>query len=158
MEKKIVINYQEYSSIKELNTSEVELVERAKKATNNSYAPYSTFQVGAALLLENGEIISASNQENCAYPSGICAERNAIFYANHKYPKSKVKAIAIAAFTNGEYTNEPVSPCGACRQVLLETETRLKNSMDIILYGKNRILKAQSIKDLLPFTFDGELL
>lgn len=158
MKKQITINYQEFSSVENLDQTEQKLVEEAKTATKNAYSPYSEFNVGAALLLENGEVISASNQENCAYPSGICAERNALFFANHKHPDLKVVKLAVAAFTKGEFTDIPISPCGACRQVILETELRFKNDIEIILFGKDKILKADSVKDLLPFCFDGEAL
>ena len=115
------------TTIKELSEKELEekdhkLVEEAKNATKRSYAPYSNFNVGAAAELENGIIITGTNQENAAYPSGICAERTTLFYANSKYPNVAVKSLAIAANTKNKFTELPTAPCGACRQVILETE------------------------------------
>ena len=108
--------------LEECSEIEKKLINAAKHATEKSYAPYSNFKVGAALLLENGEIITGNNQENAAYPSGLCAERVATFYANSVYPNEKVVAIAIAAWSNGKFTDDVITPCGGCRQVLLETE------------------------------------
>ncbi|MHB9055453.1 MAG: cytidine deaminase [Paludibacteraceae bacterium] len=129
------------------------LIEKAKRQTGNSYAVYSHFHVGAALLLENGEIVAGSNQENSAYPSGICAERTAIFYANSQYPDSAVRMIAIAAFTNEEFLAEPITPCGACRQVLLETENRYNKDIKVILYGTEKTYVLENVKQLLPLIF-----
>lgn len=129
-------------------------VDEAKKATASAYADYSKFNVGAAVLLENNEIITGSNQENAAYPSGLCAERVAMFYANSKFPEVAPKLIAIAAFTNGDFLTKPITPCGACRQVLLESETRYGTDIEVLLYGKNGIYKIRSIKDLLPLSFN----
>lgn len=118
----------------ELSAEEQQLVEAAKKATTRSYAPYSHFHVGAAALLANGEIISGTNQENAAYPSGICAERTTLFYANSQHPQQAVKALAIAARTSeGHWTEIPISPCGACRQVMTETENRYEKPMKVLL-------------------------
>ena len=158
--KKVNINTEviEYSDIKELEPDLQKLVEKAKEAVNHSYSPYSHFSVGAAVLLENGEIITGSNQENSAYPSGLCAERVALFYANSRYPDVPVKALAVCAFTNGEYLETAVPPCGACRQVMLETEIRFKTPIKVILYGKKHILVINSAKDLLPLSFSGEFL
>ncbi len=105
-------------SYEECTEIEKKLIDAAKHATSNAYAPYSHFSVGASLLLENGKIITGSNQENAAYPSGLCAERTAVFYANAQYPDQKIEAMAVAAFYNGEFTNDIISPCGSCRQVL----------------------------------------
>lgn len=129
------------------------LIESAKSATCNSYAPYSHFQVGAAVLLDNGMIVSGNNQENAAYPSGICAERTALFYANAQYPHTAVEAIAIAAFHDGIFTDDPCTPCGSCRQVLLEAENRFGKDIRIIMYGVHRIFEVTSIKHLLPLSF-----
>lgn len=129
-------------------------VDEAKKATASAYADYSKFNVGAAVLLENNEIITGSNQENAAYPSGLCAERVAMFYANSKFPEVAPKLIAIAAFTNGDFLTKPITPCGACRQVLLESETRYGTDIEVLLYGKNGIYKIRSVKDLLPLSFN----
>ena len=112
------------ASYDELDAIERQLVDEARKMTYNSYAPYSKFSVGAAILLSNGEIVTGANQENAAYPSGTCAERSAAYYAHARYPEAKFRVIAIAARdTSGIYTPQPISPCGACRQALLEYET-----------------------------------
>ena len=134
------------------------LIAEAKKQTEKAYAVYSHFQVGAALLLENGEIVTGSNQENSAYPSGLCAERTAIFYANAQYPESAVTMMAIAAFTNGEFLPEPITPCGACRQVLLESENRYDKDIEIILHGTEKTYILRNAKQLLPLSFSKESL
>ena len=138
----------------ELLSEEKFIVDKAKEATFRAYSPYSKFKVGAAALLMNGEIVTGNNQENVAFPSGLCAERTALFYAHSQYPDEAVKALAIAAYTEGDFLNRPISPCGACRQVMLETEMRFKQPVKIILYGKKEILIVESIKDLLPLAFD----
>ncbi|MDR2057235.1 MAG: cytidine deaminase [Dysgonamonadaceae bacterium] len=138
----------------ELNKMEKILVEVAKEATTRAYSPYSHFQVGAALLLTNQEVISGNNQENIAYPSGLCAERTALFYANSKFPTEAVDTIAVAAFCNDDYTTEPVIPCGACRQVIWETQNRYNRPIQIILYGKKEIYIIDSISGLLPLAFN----
>ena len=155
--KKIEINVCEYS-FSELDKDLQQLITTAQDNTKKSYSPYSKFAVGAALLLENGQIISGSNQENAAYPSGLCAERTAVFYANAMYPSVAPKALAIAAFYNGAFVEEPISPCGSCRQVLLETETRYKTDIQILLYGENRIYLIPSVKQLLPLAFNEQNL
>lgn len=155
--KKLEINVCEYS-FSELDENLQQLITTAKDNTKKSYSPYSKYAVGAALLLENGQIISGSNQENAAYPSGLCAERTAVFYANAMYPSVAPKALAIAAFYNGAFVEEPISPCGSCRQVLLETETRYKTDIQILLYGENRIYQVSSVKQLLPLAFNEQNL
>ncbi len=130
------------------------LIERAKEQVINAYAPYSEFHVGAAVQLENDEIFTGSNQENSAYPSGLCAERVAMFYANSQYPRVPVKTLAIAAFTKGSFLADPVTPCGSCRQVLLETETRFEKDITILLYGTEYIYKIDNVKQLLPLCFE----
>ncbi len=143
----------------ELTPEEQILVSKAKDATFRSYAPYSHFSVGAAVLLEDGTIVTGSNQENSAYPSGTCAERTTIFYANSQYPELKVKCICIAARdTSGEFTNRPISPCGACRQVLSESEDRAKEPIKVMLYGTEGTYIINSVKDLLPVSFDASFL
>lgn len=141
----------------ELSAEEQQLVEAAKKATTRSYAPYSHFHVGAAALLTNGEIISGTNQENAAYPSGICAERTTLFYANSQHPQQAVKALAIAARTSeGHWTETPISPCGACRQVMTETENRFGKPMKVLLCSAQEVFVIESAKDLLPVSFGSE--
>ena len=143
----------------ELTPQDQELVNLAKQACQTSYAPYSHFSVGAAVALDNGEKISGSNQENAAYPSGTCAERCTIFYANARYPQAAVETLAIAAIgTDGEFTHHPITPCGACRQVLLETEHRHHRPMRVILYGAKEIYIVDSCSLLLPFQFNSDSL
>ena len=138
----------------ELTSDEQFLVEKAIESTNNSYAPYSNFHVGAAIQLENGEVLPGCNQENAAFPAGLCAERSAIFAAGAQYPEVPITMLAIAAHnTKGELTEEPVSPCGTCRQVLIETETRHGQSIRILLYGKRCIYVMEGIRNLMPLSF-----
>jgi len=148
----------EYTSIEELDSINQELIIKAKEATQSSYSPYSKFRVGAAILLENGEIIQGSNQENSAYPSGLCAERVAMFYANSKFPDVAVKSIAIACYNNGQFLDRPIPPCGSCRQVLLETEERHNTPMKVFLYGQKNIFEIENIKQLLPLYFEKDML
>lgn len=137
----------------ELDSSIQSLINLAKEQVKNAYVPYSGFHVGAAVLLSNGEVFAGNNQENAAYPSGLCAERVALFFANAQYPNVPVKAIAIAAFTRDDYVEEPVTPCGSCRQVILETETRFESDIDIYLYGKKHIYHIANIRQLMPLSF-----
>lgn len=130
------------------------LVNAAFDACNNSYAPFSKFNVGAAVLLENGEIIKGSNQENIAYPSGLCAERVAIYQANSLYPDVPVVALAVASSVGGVPNKEPVYPCGSCRQSLLQSEIRFKNNIRVLMAGSETVKEVGSIKQLLPFSFD----
>lgn len=140
--------------MEELSEAEQYLLTKAIESTNNSYAPYSHFNVGAAILLENGVILPGCNQENAAFPAGLCAERSAIFSAGAQYPDVAVTAIAIAARdSNGQLTEEPVSPCGTCRQVIIETETRYNQPIRILLYGKRCIYVMDGIKNLMPLSF-----
>lgn len=141
-------------TFEEGNETAKKLIERAKLATQNAYAPYSGFRVGAAVLLSNGQIIQGSNQENAAYPSGLCAERVALFTANAEYPDTKVEVIAIAAFHDGDYTETPCCPCGSCRQTMLEVENRYEYPIKVIMYGKDKIYEVESAKALLPLSFD----
>lgn len=140
-------------SYEELNDEEKKLVNAAKEASNRSYAPYSRFQVGAAVRLAGGVLVSGSNQENAAYPSGTCAERTTLFYANSQYPDRAVEALAIAAQTGGKFIEHPTAPCGACRQVILETEERYRHPIRIYLYGTNEVYIVDSIVGLLPLCF-----
>ena len=140
--------------IEELNAEDQHLIERAIEATSHSYAPYSHFRVGATLLLNNGVEVVGCNQENAAFPACLCAERTAIFSAGAQYPDVPVKTLAIAARKpDGELQDEPVSPCGTCRQVIIETETRFGQPVRILLYGRNRVYVIDSIKDLMPLSF-----
>ena len=146
-------------SYEECTEIEKKLIDAAKQSTFNAYAPYSNFHVGAALLLENGKIITGNNQENAAYPSGLCAERTAVFYANAQYPDQKIETIAIAAHYNGDFTDDLISPCGSCRQVLLEVESRYNSPVKIMMYNKkNEIYVAESMSSLMPLSFDKKAL
>jgi len=136
----------------ELTESDKILCQKARDAGKRSYAPYSTFHVGAAVQLANGEIINGSNQENAAYPSGLCAERTALFYAGATYPDQAVVAIAIAAETKGKQIAK-ITPCGACRQVMLETEARGKTKMRVLMCGRDEILICSDVESLLPLSF-----
>ena len=143
----------------ELSAEERKLTESALEATRRSYAPYSNFHVGAAVLLEDGTIVTGTNQENVAYPSGLCAERTALFYASSTHPDKAVVALAIAAHTKGEFTNNPISPCGACRQVMLEIEQRHARPIRILLYGTEGVYVIEGgVKELLPLTFSASFL
>lgn len=142
-----------WCQLSELNFVEQNLVKLAMKATNNSYAPYSKFNVGAALLLEDGTEIIGANQENAAYPVAMCAERSAIFNAQSNHPEQPIIAIAIAAKTVDGFVSEPVSPCGVCRQAILEMEQRYHRNIRIYLYGTRGIYVIETIKDLLPLCF-----
>lgn len=142
------------SSFEELSPEQQKLVSMARKATYRSYAPYSRFSVGAAILLNNGEIICGSNQENAAYPSGTCAERTAAYYAHASHPDAKFVTIAIAARgTDEAETPYPISPCGACRQALLEYEKLAGVKVPVILSGKDKIYIFPSVASLLPYCF-----
>lgn len=147
------------ASYGELDETDRLLVDEAKKATGRSYAPYSNFQVGAAVCLDDGTVITGNNQENAAYTNGICAERNALFAAQGVYPDIPVRSIAIAAYTNGEFTDAPITPCGACRQVMVEVESRFKQPLRILLYGKKgTYIIPDGIKVLMPLQFDPSAL
>ncbi len=152
------IEVEEYASIEKLPLELKTLSQSAIEARQNAYAPYSNFHVGAAVLLENGVTIQGNNQENAAYPSGLCAERVALFYANAHYPDSPVKALAICAGKEAEITVEPVSPCGSCRQVIVETEHRYNKPMKVILIGQNKVYVLKSGSDLLPINFSSKQL
>ena len=148
---KISIDIYQYD---ELSMADRELVDAARSATYRSYAPYSHFSVGAAARLENGLLISGSNQENAAYPSGLCAERTTLFYANSQYPDQPVETLAIAARNeHGDFLSQPIPPCGACRQVMLETESRFNHPMRILHIGTEGIYELKNVGQLLPLSF-----
>lgn len=132
------------------------LINKAKEATKSSYSPYSKFAVGAAALLANGTIVTGSNQENAAYPSGLCAERTTLFYANAQYPDQPVMALAVAARTEFDFINNPIPPCGACRQVMIEVRNRFNQSYRVLLYGKEEVYEIKEVGDLLPLSFGKE--
>ena len=142
-------------AMNELSETDRLLVQKAQEATLSSYAPYSLFRVGAAVLLENGTVVMGSNQENVAYPSGLCAERVALFAANSQHPVQSVKALAIAARKeNGELVKNPITPCGSCRQVMVEIEKRYETTMRVLLCGTEEVYIAESARSLLPLSFD----
>jgi cytidine deaminase len=152
--KQLNISYQVYQSKDELPARWAALLQQAIDATERSYAPYSNFRVGAAILLDNGEVVCGSNQENAAFPSGLCAERSACFYAGAAYPGAKMLAIAVAARQDGELTETPTYPCGACRQALVQYESKGGVPMAVIVGSATRVEVFSSVKDLLPFVFD----
>lgn len=152
---KLEINIQ-YCQFDELSEEDQELVSMAREATQNSYAKYSRFYVGAALRLQDGRIVRGANQENAAFPSGLCAERTAIFAAQANYPEQPIIALAIAARNDHGFTQEPVTPCGSCRQVMLEIEDRYQSPVKILLYGTRGIYVLKSTRDLMPLCFVDE--
>ena len=149
---KLEINV-DYCQANELTKEEAELTMAAAKATENSYAKYSHFRVGAAVRLKNGHVMIGANQENAAFPSGLCAERTAIFAAQANYPDQPIDCLAIAAADDHGLRSKPVSPCGACRQVILEIEDRYQRPVEILLCGTDGVYRFKSIKDPLPFSF-----
>lgn len=142
----------------ELAPADRELIQAAKDATERSYAPYSKFSVGAAALLDNGQVVTGNNQENAAYPSGLCAERTTLFYANSRYPGQAILTLAVAARTEDDFIDRPIPPCGACRQVMLEMEMIHQQPFRILLYGKEEIYEIQKTGDLLPLSFDASAM
>jgi len=150
----ISFSYTEYEKTEELNADDLELVIAARESALNAYAPYSDFKVGAAVRLESGIIVRGANVENAAFPSGICAERNALSNSATNYHNEKPVAIAIASITREEFTEDSPSPCGNCRQVIAEEEARTGNKIRIILSGKNKTQIIDSISDLLPLQFN----
>ena len=141
-------------SYDELSDADQRLVDLAREYTHNSYSPYSHFSVGAAIRLDNGETVCGANQENAAFPSGTCAERSACFSAGARFPRAKFEAIAIAARgTDGKELPHPLAPCGACRQALLEFETKAGHDVPVLLVGSEAIYRLPSIRSLLPLAF-----
>ncbi|RPI44699.1 MAG: cytidine deaminase [Bacteroidetes bacterium] len=142
-----------FGKLGELPERDINLVNRALEAAREAFAPYSGYHVGAALLLAGGEIVTGNNQENVAFPSGLCAERVALFYAGSRYPGLAVIRMAIVAMKDGIVQESPVTPCGACRQVMIEQESRGGLPMEVILYGSREIRVIERAADLLPFPF-----
>lgn len=143
----------DHCALDELTADERSLVERAYEATRNAYARYSQFYVGAAVRLADGTVFIGANQENAAFPSGLCAERTAIFAAQANRPDQPIQMLAIAARNVAGLLKEPVTPCGACRQVMLEIEDRYQQPVEILLYGESGVYRIASVKDLLPLSF-----
>lgn len=153
-EQELRIQFVEYSSIDELNAEDKELATEAVAAMGNAYAPYSHFHVGAAVRMSNGQIVRGSNQENAAFPSGLCAERTAMFAASAKYPDKDMHSIAIAGGVHGRLADAPTTPCGACRQVMAQYQTKSGKPMTVIMVGKRKIWKFEKVDYILPFIFD----
>lgn len=155
----ITSTFEVYDSLDELPQNVQDLMEQAFEARDNAYAPYSNFKVGAALLLDNNEIVTGSNQENASYPSGLCAERTAIFYAGAKYPNARIRQLAISAKSNNHQVVTPIPPCGACRQSIAEYEVKQDSPVEIFFMGESgKVVKANSLKELLPLIFDNTYL
>lgn len=148
-----------YDTLQELSTEIQDLMNQAVEIRKKAYAPYSQFRVGAALLLDNGKIVLGSNQENAAYPSGLCAERVAIFHAGSVYPEAKILKIAITAASDTNQTTAPIPPCGSCRQSIAEYEIKQETPIEIFFMGEiGEVYKSASLKNLLPFMFDKKFL
>ncbi|MBO0343440.1 MAG: cytidine deaminase [Bacteroidota bacterium] len=148
-----------FDDASELSQNEQKLLKQAAAARQDAYAPYSKFKVGAAVLLENGEVVIGNNQENASYPSGLCAERVAIFHAGAKYPGVPVKAIAISASSSKEANGEPAAPCGNCRQSIIEYEQKQKSPISLLLSSETGpIYKCNSTADILPLAFNSSFL
>ncbi|WP_233883692.1 cytidine deaminase [Tenacibaculum piscium] len=148
-----------YNSLPELSEEDKNLMNTAILARANAYAPYSKFKVGASFLLENGQIVSGNNQENAAYPSGMCAERVAVWKVGSEFPGIKIKKLAITAASENAIVNKPIGPCGACRQTLSEYEINQKEPIEVLFMGEiGKIVKTTSLLSLLPFSFDSEYL
>ncbi|MCI1779206.1 MAG: cytidine deaminase [Bacteroidales bacterium] len=155
--KQIKINYKVYDKTDDLTKDDVLLVKEASEAARKSYSPFSGFAVGAAVRLASGKVLSASNQENSAYPSGLCAERSVLFYTMANYPDDAVVAIAIAAFKSGRATDAPAYPCGACLQVMSECQARGGRKIRVICSGARKSVVLDSVEYMLPFAFDNLL-
>ncbi|MCK5400202.1 MAG: cytidine deaminase [Flavobacteriaceae bacterium] len=148
-----------FNSIEEVPNDVINLMRQAAKARKKAYAPYSKFNVGAALLLENGEVITGNNQENASYPSGLCAERTAIYYAGSQFPGIKILKMVITAGSQNTPTNSPIPPCGACRQAISEYEVNQKTPIEIYFMGETgKVIKSNSLANLLPLVFDKSVL
>ena len=158
MKEKEIISKVRIYDYEELTDADRELIDKAKDATQTSYAPFSKFCVGAAARLSDGTIVTGSNQENAAFPSSLCAERTALFYANARYPEKSVEELAIAAYAHGTFLKSPIPPCGACRQVILGVEERYGRPIRILLFGEEGTYVGDSIKALLPLQFTGETM
>ncbi len=155
----ITIAADTFTGLHDLPKDDMHLMQEAIAARENAYAPYSRFKVGAAVLLEGGIIVTGNNQENAAYPSGMCAERVAIYKAGAAYPKKKILGLAISASSELKLVQKPVGPCGACRQALFEYEVKQQQSFPVLFMGaEGGVVKAKSVRDLLPFSFDASYL
>lgn len=153
-EKEIKISFKEYNSLDEMDAQDRELALEAMDAMNGSYSPYSHFHVGAAVRLSDGTMVRGANQENAAYPSGTCAERSAMFSAGAQYPDKDMVSIAVAGGLDGVLSDHPATPCGACRQVMAQYQTKAGKPMSVIMVGKDKIWKFSRVDDILPLIFD----
>jgi cytidine deaminase len=148
-----------YDNETELPGDVQSLMEQAIEAREKSYSPYSQFKVGAAIMLDNGEVVTGSNQENASYPAGLCAERTAIFYAGAKFPEAKILKMALTARSENHQMEVPTPPCGSCRQAIAEYEVKQEKPIEIFFMGeKGKVVKSNSISDLLPLIFDNSYL
>lgn len=145
-----------FGQLAEFSKEDQELIAYAIEALDNSYAKYSNFNVGAAIRLSDGKIIKGANQENASFPAGLCAERTAIFAAQAHYPDLSITALAVAARNSSGILNKPITPCGICRQVIQEIESRYHNPVRILLYGKDGVYAVDGIDKLLPLSFIGD--
>ncbi|MCA0153963.1 cytidine deaminase [Winogradskyella vincentii] len=158
-EVKIETTLQLFEDISELPKDIQSLMSSAIEARENAYAPYSNFNVGASILLDNEEVITGNNQENASYPSGLCAERTAIYYAGAKYPNAKILKMALTASSKNKLTDKPIPPCGACRQAIAEYELKQGQAIEIYFMGATgRVAKSDSLSNLLPFIFESSVL
>tara|TARA_R100000687_G_C6416625_1_gene148942 strand:+ start:168 stop:650 length:483 start_codon:yes stop_codon:yes gene_type:complete len=156
---KVTSNFEVYNSVEELPQVIQSLMKTAVDARDKAYAPYSQFKVGAAIALNNNEVVTGSNQENASYPSGLCAERTAIYYAGAAFPEAQIQNIAISAKSMRHLVEAPVPPCGACRQALVEYEVKQETDIAVYFMGETgKVMKANSIKDLLPLIFENSVL
>ena len=159
MEKEIKISFHVIPSYEDLDETEKKLFEAAKAVRENAYANYSNFLVGCALLLDNGEIVTGSNQENAAYPSGLCAERTTIYWTSANFPKSQITKMFVIGAPRNMLSSQPIPPCGACRQSILEYEAKQDQPIEIYFASlEGEIFKTKSVRDLLPFSFDSSFL
>ncbi|MCR5840522.1 MAG: cytidine deaminase [Bacteroidales bacterium] len=152
--REIHITYQEYNSVEELNPEDRELAAEAIQAMTGAYAPYSHFHVGAAVRMSNGQIVRGANQENAAFPSGLCAERTAMFAASARYPDKDMLSIALAGGVMGRLATQPATPCGACRQVMAQYQAKSGKPMSVIMISADKIWKFEKVDDILPLIFN----
>lgn len=159
MQKELKINFEAIESYDQLDDTEKLLFNKAKEIRNIAYAPYSNFTVGCAILLENGEIVTGSNQENAAYPSGLCAERTAIFYTGANFPNVRITKLFVIGAPREALSSVPIPPCGACRQSILEYEAKQQDVIEVYFASLDGVIyKTKSVRDLLPFSFDASYL
>jgi len=148
-----------FDDLKDIPSDVQQLMQKASEARDNAYAPYSKFHVGTAILLDSDEVVTGSNQENASYPSGLCAERTAIYYSGAKYPKAKILKMAIIAGSTKNITSKPIPPCGACRQAIAEYEVKQESPIEIYFMGETgKVVKSNSLANLLPLLFDKSVL